>query len=123
MSENAPLCKYNGNCFRTLCQFKHREENIQNDCDNKELTEDEDFDSYVKTNFPKVFEYYLENDRFVPCYFCNYCSKSQNLKDIEDEITAHIGTKHREILAAFDPVNSGYEDWIHEEFLQFFCPE
>ena len=121
--ESAPLCKYQGNCFRTLCQFKHREEDIQNDCDNKELTEDKDFDSYVKTNFPKVFEYYLENDRFVPCYFCNYCSKSQNLKDIENEITAHIGTKHKEIMATFDPINSGYEDWIHEEFFQFFCPE
>ena len=45
--ESFPLCKYRRNCSRTLCQFKQRAENIQKDCDNnKELTEDKDFDSW-----------------------------------------------------------------------------
>ena len=122
--ESAPLCKSLPNCFRTLCQFKHTEETIQNECDdNKNITEEEEFNSYVQTNFPKLFDYYLENNRYVPCYFCDYCTKSQNLKEIEDELTTHLEKKHQDILTTFDPVNSGYEDWIHEEFLQFFCPE
>ena len=89
-----------------------------------EDNEDEEiFDSYVKNNFPKLFDYYLENDRYFPCYFCDYSSKSQILKTIEDEMTTHLDKKHRDIIESFDPCNSEYEDWIHEEYFQFFCPE
>ena len=44
-------------------------------------------------------------------------------KIIEEELTTHIETKHKEITDTFDPADSEYEDWIHEEIFQFFCPE
>ena len=44
-------------------------------------------------------------------------------KIIEEELTTHIETKHKEITDTFDPADSGFEDWINEEFFQFFCPE
>ena len=48
------------------------------------IDEDEEvFNLYVKENFPRLFDYYLKNNRYVPCYFCEYCSKSQILKIIE----------------------------------------
>ena len=90
---------------------------------NQKIIEDKEFDLYVETSFPRLFNYYMDNEKYVPCYFCDYCPKSQNLKVIEDDLTKHIETKHQEIITTFDPVNSGYDDWIHEEFMQFFCPE
>ena len=87
------------------------------------IEDEEMFDNYVKTNFPTLFDYYLKNDRYFPCQFCDYTSKRQNLKNIEDEITTHLAAKHEKILATFDPVDTEYENWIHEEYLQFFCSE
>ena len=91
-----------------------------------ENIEDEDgevLNLYVRENCPRLFYYYLKNNRYVPCYFCDYRSKSQKLKIIEEELTTHIETKHKEITDTFDPADSEYEDWIHEEFFHFFCPE
>ena len=147
--EIAPLCHYQERCSKKLCQFKHTNlvqkklfacekcETItssddalkkhMNDVHTGKTIEDNDdeeiFDSYVKNNFPKLFDYYLENDRYFPCYFCDYSSKSQILKTIEDEMTTHLDKKHRDIIESFDPCNSEYEDWIHEEYFQFFCPD
>jgi len=115
-------CKYQKNCRNKLCQYRHQQD-PSSDKATENIEDEETFDLYVKTNFPKIFDYYLNNNRYVPCYFCKYSSKSQSLKTIEVEMTKHLETKHEDILAAFDPVNSGYEDWIHEEYLQFFCPE
>ena len=98
-------------------------ENLVNEKTVDKIEDEEVFNFYVRENFPRLFDYYLKNNRYVPCYFCEYCSKSQNLKIIEVELTTHIETKHKEITDTFDPANSEYEDWIHEEFFQFFCPE
>ena len=141
--ENVPQCRYIGKCYKALCPFKHNQKEGQSICEKRDssveghdkiLTEDlvnektddkiedeEVFNLYVRENFPRLFDYDLKNNRYVPCYFCDFCSKSQNLKTIEEELTKHIGTKHKEITDKFDPVDSEYEDWIHEEFLQFFA--
>ena len=37
-------------------------------------------------------------DMYVPCYFCNYTSRSQNLRNIEDKITPHLATKQENKL-------------------------
>ena len=127
-------------CSKTLCPFKHIHkedqfisdksdssvevtEDLVNEKPNENIEDEEVFNLYLRENFPRLFNYCLKNDRYVPCYFCDYCSKSQKLKIIEEELTTHIETKHKEITDTFDPADSEYEDWIHEEFFQFFCPE
>ena len=87
------------------------------------IEDEEVFNLYVRENFHRLFDYYLRNNIYVPWHFCDYCSKSQNLKIIEEELTTHIETKHKEITDTFDPADSEYEDWIHEEFFQFVYPE
>ena len=108
-----------------LCQFKHSQsESIEsNECQKcdfrarseeallihvKEvhaektpqlIEEEEMFDLNVKTNFPEVFDYYLRNNKHILCYFCDYISQSQVLKNIEDEITKHIEDNH--IISVF----------------------
>ena len=63
----------------------------------------------------------------IHCEKCDkiFSSKEelQRYNQSEDEITTHLAIKHEEILATIDPVNTEFENWICEEYLQFFCPE
>ena len=81
------------------------------------------FDSKVKTNFPEIFDNYLENKKHIYCYFCGYISHSQVLKNIEDEITEHMEDNHENIITAFKTDNTEIENLMHLEFLEFFVPE
>ena len=87
------------------------------------IEEEEMFDLNVKTNFPEVFDYYLRNNKHIHCYFCDYISQSQVLKNIEDEITKHMEDNHENIIAVFKAENTEIENLTHLEFLEFFVPE
>ena len=104
--ESAPQCRYIGKYSNALCPFEHHQKEDQSICEKRDssveghekiLTEDlvnektvdkiedeEVFNCYVKENLPRLFDCYLKNNRYVPCYFCDFCSKSQNLKTIEE---------------------------------------
>ena len=94
----------------TECQFRHSQSksmdpNICKQCDFIErweealvihvkefhtektpqlIEEEEMFELNIETNFPEIFEYYLTNNKHIHCYFCDYISQSQVLKNIED---------------------------------------
>ena len=147
--EDSVMCKYNKKCNRMLCQFKHsHSESIHsNECQKcdfrarseeaqlihiKEvhaektpqlIEEEEMFNLNVKTNFPEVFDYYLRNNKHIHCYFCDYISQSQVLKNIKDEITKHMEDNHENIIAVFKAENTEIENLTHLEFLEFFVPE
>ena len=147
--EYSAICKYNDKFNRKLCQFKHSQsESIDSKnsqkCDFRKrseealiihikefhpektpqlLEEEEMFDSKVKTNFPEIFDNYLENKKHIHCYFCDYISHSQVLKNIEDEITKHMEDNHENIITAFKTDNTEIENLMHLEFLEFFVPE
>ena len=59
-----------------MCAFQHETGNLYDQ--NAILTEEEkQFESYVETKFRKVFDYFLENQKNFPCYFCDYTPKSK----------------------------------------------
>ena len=71
-------------CNRALCSFQHKTEHLNDQ--SAELTEKEkEYELYVKTDFREVFDYFTENQKCVPCYFCDYTPKSNILKHIADE--------------------------------------
>ena len=78
------------------------------------------FEMEVKSNFPEVFDSYLTNQNHIPFYFCDYISKSQDIKNIKNEITAHMETNHEDIIEDIKTDNTGVENVIHLEFLDFF---
>ena len=80
------------------------------------------FETEVKSNFPDVFDLYLTNQNHIPFYFCDYISKSQDIKNIKNEITAHMETNHEDIIEDIKTDNTGVENVIHLVFLDFFCP-
>ena len=96
----------------------HKEDNTLNE--NDELTEKEkDFELYVKTNFRRVFDYTLQHKKHIPCYFCDYVSKTNILKIGADEIYDHMEEEHQDITAEFKPDSSEFENDLHKEFLEF----
>ena len=147
--EDAPKCKYNDKCNRMLCQFKHSKSKSTeaNKCKKCEFVarsdealhihvnefhtektlqlveEEEMYDLNMKTNFPEVFENYLRNNKHIHCYFCDYISQSQDLKNIEKEMTKHLEDKHENIIAEFKAENTKVENLIHLEFLELFVTE
>ena len=71
-----------------VCSFEHKHFRVENNiakviennskqCDEdiEKTDEEKSFDLYVKTNFPEVYDYYLTNQKHIPCYFCDYISK------------------------------------------------
>ena len=138
--QDAPQCKYSDKCLKTLCQFKHKEEKDQNKCKkcdfifknqkvsevhvcddhDKNLTEGEkEFELYVKTNFRKVYDSFLENQKHLPCSFCEYISQSHILKYSADELSDHMEENHDEIVTAFNLDSSRFENDSCKEFLKF----
>ena len=110
-------CKYGNTCNKVLCSFQHNNENSHH---NQQLSEEEkEFDLYVKTKFRKVFDYFYEKQKHVPCYFCDYNTESHILKYAADEISDHMDEKHEDIIAAFDPDSSKFENDLHKEFMKF----
>ena len=93
---------------------------IKND---QQIEDEQIFDLNVKSNFPEVFELYLTNQNHIPCYFCDYISKSQALKDIKTEITKHMETNHEHIIKEFKSDNTEIENITHLEFLELFVHE
>ena len=77
----------------------------------------------MKTNLPEIYDYYLTNQKHIPCYFCDYISKSQVLKSIENEMINHMDTNHEDIIEVFRSNDTEIENVIHLEFLEVFVPE
>ena len=132
----AGQCRHGDLCKRKLCSFEHKHFRVENDiakviennskqCDEdiEKTDEEKSFDLYVKTNFSEVYDYYLTNQKHIPCYFCDYISKSQVLKSIESEIINHMDTKHEDIIEVFKSDDIEIENIIHLEFLEFFVPQ
>ena len=139
--KEAKSCRFDENCDKKLCQFKHsqnkqklKENNLsKNNTERVDDLEKEDtiyeddqltvkekeFELYVKTSFRRVFDYVLQNKKHTPCYFCDYVSKSQILKIGADEISDHLEEEHQEIIAEFNPDSSTFENNLHKEFLEF----
>ena len=122
-------CKNGDICKVRLCSFEHRnnltDKNNSKDetKTNEETDEERSFDLYVKTNFSEIYDYYLTNQKHIPCYFCDYISKSQVLKSIENEMINHMDTNHEDIIEVFKSDDTEIENIIHLEFLEFFVPE
>ena len=89
------------------------------------IEEEEMFELNIETNFPEIFEYYLTNNKHIHCYFCDYISQSQVLKNIEDEITKHLEDNHRYIITMFKTDNTKIKNLTHVdlEFLELFVPQ
>ena len=147
--EDSPICLSKTKCSNNLCQFKHSptDKKKQHSCDtcnyitdsaedfkmhmeeshttksNQKTDDKQIFDLYVKTNFPEVFDSFLTNQNQITCYFCDYVSKNQGLKNIKNEITGHMETDHEEIIEVFKSDNTEVENILHLEFLEFFIPE
>ena len=133
--QNSDKCIFGEKCKNKLCQFKHK--NV-NDDDTKvvddqteltgmeikepvEMTEDEQhFDLYVDNCFPEVYEKYISGKRHIKCYFCDYVSKCEIIRNIQGELTNHLETIHSDIIEAYDPDNNEFDNDYHEEFLDFF---
>ena len=81
------------------------------------------YDSYVETNFSEVYDLYLANQNHIPCYFCDYVSKSQSLKHIRTEIMRHMENNHEKIVEDFKSDNTEVENVLHLEILEIFIPE
>ena len=127
--------------LKKLCQFQHLQlgGRNQNSCEKCEKIFDSDecltthiqeihpeknaaeieFDLYVETNLPELFDLYLTNNRHVKCYFCDFESKSQILKNISDEVNDHVEEQHDELSATFDPNSYKLKNDMHREFLEF----
>ena len=116
-------------CKVQLCSFEHRnnltDKNNSKDetKTNEERDEERSFDLYVKTNFSEIYDYYLTNQKHIPCYFCDYISQSQVLKIIENEMINHMDTNHEDIIEVFKSDDTEIENVIHLEFLELFVPE
>ena len=144
--EDSPICLGKNKCINKLCQFKHshNDKEKQNSCDkcdyitdsaenfkthmeefhirknDKQIEDEQIFDLYVESNFPEVYDSYLTNQNHIHCYFCDYVSKSQALKNIKNEITTHMETKHADVIEVFKEDNTEVENVFHIEFLEFF---
>ena len=112
------ICKYGNSCNRALCSFQHNTEHL-NDQSAKLTEKEKEYELYVKTDFREVFDYFTENQKCVPCYFCDYTPKSNILKHIADELSDHMEENHEQIIAAFHPDTSNFENNLHEDFLKF----
>ena len=132
----AGQCRNGDLCKRKLCSFEHKNLGVENNiaksieinsvqCDEdiKKTDEEKSFDLNVKTNFPEIYDYYLTNQKHIPCYFCNYISKSQVLKSIENEMINYMDTNHEDIIEVFKSNDTEIENTIHVEFLEIFVPE
>ena len=115
---------------KKLCSFEQRnsltDKNNSKDDETKsseETYEEKSFDLYVKTNLPEIYDYYLTNQKHIPCYFFDYISKSQVLKSIENEMINHMDTNHEDIIEVFRSNDTEIENVIHLEFLEVFVPE
>ena len=89
----------------------------------QQIEDEQIFDLNMESNFPEVFELYLTNQNNIPCYYCDYISKSQVLKYIKTEITKHMETNHEDIIKVFKSGNTEVENITHLEFLEFFVYE
>ena len=144
--EDSPICLNKSKCTFKLCQFKHSqsEKKKQNSCDqcdfntesaeiiethikefhitksDKQIEDKQTYDLYVETNFPEIFDCYLKNENHLPCYFCDYSSKSQILKNIKNEMIRHMETNHEKVIEAFKSDNTQVENLLHLEFLEYF---
>ena len=68
------------------------------------LTEDEEhFELYAVHNFNLVYNKFIEGNKHVTCYYCNYISKHTILRNIQGELNHHITNNHQGILETFDP--------------------
>ena len=90
---------------------------------NHQTEDKQTFDLNVKTNFPEIFQLYVAIQNRIPCYFCDFISKKQTLKNIKNEITRHIETDHEEIIEDFNNDNMEVENAIHLEFVEFCITE
>ena len=143
--EESPLCHFKDKCSKKLCQFQHfqqvdKNQNTCEKCDKmfdsdeglkthinefhteksaEKIEMEESFELYVKASLPKMFEHYLASNNHVTCYFCDYKSKSQILKNISEEVSDHVEETHEEISATFDPDNYTFKNDMHQQFLEF----
>ena len=105
-----------------LCSFKHENMNVhEKDVMLRQkrrlvLT----FDSNLKNNFPEIFENYLQNNKTVQCYFCNFRTKSQNIRNIKSEVNNHLKTEHREVINTLEVEKMVIENLFYAEFLELF---
>ena len=142
--ENAQPCKYQDNCFKKLCQFKHSQavEVETNSCGNcsyigkskenlethisefhtkeQSVEDDEYFELYVQHNFEEVHERFISGKRQIQCYYCKYVSKCQSMFKIQEEVNNHLKSYHSEIVNSYDPDNFKSESDYHQDFLDFF---
>ena len=95
--ENCEKVFESDECLKTHIKEFHTEKSTE------KMEMEESFDLYVKTDLPKMFDHYLTSTKHVTCYFCDYKSKSQILKNISEEISNHVEETHEEISATFDP--------------------
>ena len=79
------------------------------------------FDLYVQSNFSEDFDFYIKKKNHIPCYFCDYLSRSQVLKNIKNEIATHMETNHEDIIEMFKSDNTEVENVYHLEFLDFYA--
>ena len=119
MKESFPCeqCDYNGDSTENLenhISDVHTEESV-------EMTEDEQhFDLYVDNCFPEIYEKLTNNKKQINCFFCNYVSKCQILRNIQEELTKHLETNHSDMTEDFDHNNFDFDIYYHQEFLDLF---
>ena len=85
------------------------------------LTEDEEhFELYTVHNFNLVYNKFIEGNKHITCYYCNYISKHTIRRNIQGELNHHLTSNHQGILETFDPDAFSYDNEDHEDFLLFF---
>ena len=133
MFEHSPSgkCKFGNSCKNKLCSFEHEKDPVEitqklklSEYTGIEMTEEEEnFDLYIKVNFPDILNNYLENNKNVKCYYCDYCGESKILRNIEDDLNKHLKELHKEEVDSFELETITFENEWHEEFLGFFASE
>ena len=133
--QHSDECIFGPKCKNKLCHFKHTNVIVADErvVDNQteltdvertepvQMTEDEQhFDLYVDNCFAEVYEKYISGKRHINCYFCDYVSKSEIIRNIQGELRNHLETIHSDIIEAYDPDNDEFDNDYHEEFLCFF---
>ena len=85
--------------------------------------EEQSFDINVKNNFPDVFEHYLQNNRTIQCYYCDFRSKSKSLSNSKDEMNKHLNIEHKKVINTFEAEELVIENLWHAEFLELFATD
>ena len=129
---SAGPCKNRESCTMKLCSFEHERIKVnKKDVVDKysqeeeiKVTEEEQIsDMSVKENFPDIFEDYLQNERTIQCYYCEFRTKSKNFSTIKEEVNKHLKLEHKEVIYTFENEELVIENLLHAEFIELFASD